>query len=80
MWVLLRPFEFILLIKEGDKANNFTLLLYEKIIWIETWWSFEILPFCHIFNVGVMSNDLTLPTKINVDVAADVKHSMYLLI
>ena len=59
MWVLLRPFEFISLIKEGDKANNFTLLLYEKIILIETWWSFEILPFCHIFNVGVMSNDLT---------------------
>lgn len=56
MWVLLRPFEFI---KEGDKANNFMLLLYEKIIWIETWWSLEILPFRHIFNVGVMSKDLT---------------------
>lgn len=37
-----------------------------------------ILTFCHIFNVAVMSNDLT--TKIDVDVAADVKHSMYLLI
>ena len=36
MWVLLRPFEFISLIKEGDKANNFTLRLYEKIILIET--------------------------------------------
>ena len=36
MWFLLRPFEFISLIKEADKANNFALLLYEKIILIET--------------------------------------------